>query len=84
VVAIGSKPIRLGDRETLVDHFAMTGDKEIDAWYDREGTLVKFTYPSDHDLLTFTLKDQQGQPIETKVQTAACSAQNPSLAGGLG
>jgi hypothetical protein len=84
VVANGSKPIRLGDRETLVDHFAMTGDKEIDAWYDREGTLVKFTYPSDHDLLTFTLKDQQGQPIETKVQTAACSAQNPSLAGGLG
>jgi hypothetical protein len=73
VVANGSKPIRLGDRETLVDHFAMTGDKNIDAWYDREGTMVMFTYPSDHDLLTFTLKYQQGPPIGTKVQTAACS-----------
>ena len=84
VVANGSKPIWLGDRETLVDHFALTGDKNIDAWYDRDGTLVKFTYPSDHDLLTFTLTDQQGPPIDTKVQTAVCSTKDFSLSADLG
>jgi hypothetical protein len=84
VVANGSKPIRLGDRETLVDHFAMTGDKKIDAWYDRNGTLVRFTYPSDHDLLTFTLKDQQGPSIDTMTQAAACFGQDPAMAADLG
>jgi hypothetical protein len=84
VVANGSKPIWIGDRETLVDHFAMTGDKNIDAWYDRNGTLVRFTYPSDHDLLTFTLKDQQGPSVDTKVQKAACSAQDSSLSADRG
>ncbi len=77
VVANGRTPIWLGDRETLVDHFAMTGDKTIDAWSDRDGTLVRFTYPSDHDILTFTLKHRQGPPIDTKVQTTACSTQDP-------
>jgi hypothetical protein len=84
VRANGTKAIELGDRNIQAEHFAVGGDIALDIWYDRDGVLLKFTYPSDHDLLTFTLQNHRSQPVGSEVQTAACPAGDPFTASDLG
>lgn len=66
--------VRLADREIDAAHFKIAGDLNLDIWYDDEGGLVKFTYPSKHDVLTFTLTERRDRVPDDIFLPASCPA----------
>ncbi len=76
-VSIGaakSETVELAGRQIDAERFEVGGDLELDLWYDPEGTLVKFTYPSKHDMLTFELTERREPAPDEVFQPASCAA----------
>jgi hypothetical protein len=74
VKATTREKVLLANREIDAARFKIDGDLNLDIWYDDAGRLVKFTYPSKHDLLTFTLTERRGRVPDDVFQPTSCPA----------
>ena len=50
------RTVKLDGREVKARRFKITGDMELELWYDRNDVAVKFTYASGGDTIVFTLQ----------------------------
>ena len=69
-----SDTVELAEGEIDAARYEVDGDLDLDLWYDDEGGLLKFTYPSKHDLLTFILTERRGELPEKISQPTSCPA----------
>ena len=54
--AAGEVSIEIGAKQVKARRFLVTGDMELDLWYDASGVIVKFTYVDDGEPVEFILQ----------------------------
>lgn len=52
----GKETVEIGAKRVKVRRFKVTGDLELDLWYDASGVIVKFTCVDDGEPVEFTLR----------------------------
>jgi len=52
----GEETIELADRKVKARRFKVTGDMDLDLWYDENDVMVRFTYADGGDNVVFTLQ----------------------------
>jgi len=52
----GEESIEIGAKQVKTRRFKVTGDMELDLWYDANGVIVKFTYIDDGEPVEFILR----------------------------
>ncbi|MCZ6847496.1 MAG: DUF6134 family protein [Alphaproteobacteria bacterium] len=53
---VGEETIELPDRKVKARRFKVTGDMDLDLWYDENDVMVRFTYAADGENVMFTLQ----------------------------
>ncbi len=56
VTPAGEETIELPDRKVKARRFKVTGDLDLDLWYDENDVVVRFTYADDGENVIFTLQ----------------------------
>ncbi|MEE8559428.1 MAG: DUF6134 family protein [Alphaproteobacteria bacterium] len=51
-----ARTVKVGGREVKARRFRVTGDMELEIWFDRNDVAVRFAYASGGDRLVFTLQ----------------------------
>ena len=52
----GEESIDIGAKQVKARRLEVTGDMELELWYDASGVIVKFTYVDDGEPVEFTLR----------------------------
>lgn len=52
----GEESIDIGAKQVKARRFKVTGDMELELWYDAGGVIVKFSYVDDGEPVEFTLR----------------------------
>lgn|GEM_PF-7084102 len=64
----------LGTQTVEARRYEVTGDVDLRVWFDMNDKLVKFTYPSNYDDITFTLEEEETRPEAEAFDVASCPA----------